>query len=375
MDSLGTLAGGIAHDFNNILAGIMGYIDILSLESDGFTETQKEYLKNAEIGCNRAADLISKFQALSRGSVSEKTSVDIYGVAQKIFDSMDVNTGRIIEKRLDLKPGEFYVLVNPSELNQVFLNLGTNAVQALESRDIKQENYIRITAIDYKSGIQDRTRLPEGEYIHILFEDNGIGMSGEVRRKAFNPLFTTKEKCNEKGQGLGMAIVYNIVTRIHNGHIEIESEEGKGTIIHIYLTKGQPKKETKTKEDKGIIGGTETILVVDDETIILGLAKNILKKYGYNVLTAVDGEKALEIYKEQVDSIDGVILDLTMPKMSGGEAFEKMLKLDTKVKVIISSGHSDEDTRKGILSLAKGYVKKPYRIMELTTAVREVLDS
>ena len=375
MDSLGTLAGGIAHDFNNILAGIMGYIDMLSLESDGFTETQKEYLKNAEIGCDRATGLIRKFQALSRGSVPEKTTVDIYGVAEKIFDSLDVNTGRIVEKRLDLKPGEFYVLINPSDLNQVFLNLGTNAVQAIEARGIKQGNYIRITAIDYKSGIQDRTGLPEGEYIHIFFEDNGKGMSDEIRKKAFDPLFTTKEKCNKKGQGLGLAIVYNIVTRIRNGYIEIESEEGKGTTIHIYLPKGQPKKETKAKEVIGIMGGTETMLVVDDEAIILDLVKNILKKYGYNVLTAVDGEKALEIYKEQVDSIDGVILDLTMPKMSGAAAFERMLEINPKVKVIISTGHSEEDSCKGILSLVKGYVKKPYKLSNLTKTVRTVLDS
>lgn len=375
MDSLGTLAGGISHDFNNILAGIMGYINMLNLESDGLTDIQKEYIENAEKGCDRAAELIAQFQTFTKGTVSEKTSVDIYVAANEVFNILKETTDRLIEKKISLKPGEFYVKANPSDFNQVLLNLGTNAVQAIEERGVKKGDYIKISAKEYRSKGRDRIGLPEGEYVRILFVDNGKGMTDEVRRRAFDLLFTTREKSGKRGRGLGLAMVYNIVTRTHNGYIDLESKEGKGTKIHIYLPKSQPKKEIEEKELIGTIGGgNETILVVDDEEMILRLVETILKKYGYNVKTAIDGEQALKIYKKHKNSIDTIILDLIMPRMSGKMVFEKMLEINPDVKVIISSGHSDEYAREGILSQAKGYVKKPYKLDDLAQTVRTVLD-
>ena len=200
-------------------------------------------------------------------------------------------------------------------------------------------------------------------------------MPDEIKRKAFDPLFTTKGKGTQKGQGLGLAMVYNIITRNHSGHISIESSEGKGTSFHIYLPKAHPEAQAIPKEIMEIAGGTETVLIIEDEEIVLNLAENILKKYGYNVIIADQGQRGLDTYIKNRDSIDLVLLDLTMPEMSGQMVFEEMLKIDTQVKVIISSGHSEEETRKGILSLAKGYVKKPYRMNELTQTVRAVLDS
>ena len=374
MDSLGTLVGGIAHDFNNILSGIMGYIDMLNLEADGFTEIQKGYLQNAAKGCDRAADLIRKFQTLSKITLPEKERVDVYEIVKEVFSILKETTDRLIKKKIDLKQGNYYVQADPSEFHQVLMNLGTNAVHAIEERGVKKGDYIKVTAEEYRIEGFDKTGLPEGEYIHIIFKDNGIGMSDEIRKKAFDPLFTTRKKGKKRGQGLGLAIVYNIVTRIHNGYIEIKSKEGKGTTFHIYLPKSQSKKEAKTKEVIGIMGGTETILVVDDEEIVLSLAETILKKYGYKVLTAVDGEKSLDIYKEKVGSIDAVILDLTMPEMSGKMVLERMLEISPDVKIIISSGHSEKYAREGILSLAKGYVKKPYKLSDLAQTVRVVLD-
>jgi len=374
MDSLGTLAGGIAHDFNNLLVGIMGNIDLLNMETENLTEFQKECLKNADISCERAASLIKQFQMLSRGIVSEKTSVDIYETAKEVFDLLKKTTDRLIKKRIDFKSGEFHVTAAPAELNQVFLNLGTNAAQAIEERGVKQGDYISIKAEDYSIKGTDITGLPEREYVHILFEDNGIGMSDEVKKRAFDPLFTTREKGVQKGQGLGLAMVYNIITRNHDGHINIESEEGKGTTFHIYLPKAYPKENAELEEIMGVAGGNETVLIIEDEEIVLNLAENILKKYGYNVLKADDGQKGLDTYIENKDSIDLVLLDLTMPEMSGQMVFEEMLRINPDVKVIISTGHTDEDARKGILSLAKDFVSKPYKTTDLAQAVRTVLD-
>ena len=255
------------------------------------------------------------------------------------------------------------------------MNLGTNSAHAIEERGIKQGDYINISAEEYNAQSEDATGLPAGEYVHILFEDNGLGMPDDIKSKAFDPLFTTKEKGTQKGQGLGLAMVYNIITQKHNGHITIDSVEGKGTTFHIYLPKADPGEQLATEDLIETAGGHETILVIEDEKIIRNLVKRILKKYGYNVLTSSDGKKGLEVYKENKDSIDIILLDLTMPEMSGQMVFEEMLKIDPNVKVMISSGHGEEETRKGILSLAKGYVKKPYKIDELARSIRSILDS
>jgi len=375
MDSLGTLAGGIAHDFNNLLAGIMGNIDMLSLESEGFSELQKEYLNSAMTNCERAAALTRQFQTLSQGNIFPKTSVDVYEIASEVFNLLGKTTDKLIEKRIDLKSGDFQVTADPAELNQVFLNLGTNALQAIEERGVKKGDYISVRAEDYTIKGQDMTQLPDGEYVHILFEDNGIGMSDDVKGKAFDPLFTTKEKGKQKGQGLGLAMVYNIITQKHGGYITIESTKGKGTTFHIYLPKASAKDGVKPEKILEVTGGNETVLVIDDEEMIVNLAKDILEKYGYKVLTAPDGRQGLDMYIEKMDSIDLVLLDLTMPEMSGRRVFEEMLLINPAVRIIISSGHSEEDTHEGILLAAKGHVQKPYKVAQLAQTVRTVLDS
>ena len=201
-------------------------------------------------------------------------------------------------------------------------------------------------------------------------------MSEEVKRRAFEPLFTTKQKTVHKGQGLGLAMVYNIITRNHEGYISIDSEEGKGTEMNIYIPKAESCKKVKSKAKlKTEGGGCETLLLIEDEFLISSIAHDILSDFGYSVLVAGDGKEGLEVFKKHRDSIDLILLDLTMPEMSGGMLFEKMIKIDPMIKVIITSGHSDDKLRKGILSMAKAYVKKPYKMKYLVQVVRTVLDS
>jgi len=373
MDSLGTLAGGIAHDFNNLLTGIMGYIDMLNLASDNLTETQKDYISNALQSSHRAADLVRQLQTLSNAVISKKSNIDVYDIVTEVFNILKKTTDRLIEKEVRLKPGKFYVTANASEFNQVLLNLGTNAVQSISEGSAKPGDFIRVSAEDHVVSGVDITGLPEGEYVHITFEDNGCGMSDEVRRRAFDPLFTTKGKGGRRGQGLGLAMVFNIITRRHGGHIDIESEEGKGTAFHIYLPKGQPEEEVKVFDS--IRGGDETVLIIEDEEHVSRLAESLLKRFGYKVLTASDGDEGLDMYIKNRKAIDLVLLDLTMPRMSGRIVFKRMLSINPDVKVIICSGQSDEDIREGILSSAEGFLKKPYRINNLIRTVRLVLDS
>lgn len=374
MDSLGTLAGGIAHDFNNLLVGIMGNIDLFSLESEELTDIQKKYLKDSIINCQRAASLIKQFQMFSTGFVSEKSSVDVYDTAEEVFGLLKETTDRLIEKRVKIEKGKYFAAISNSELHQVFMNLGTNAVQAVEEKGPGSGGYINISAEKCIVKDNDAVGPAEGEYVHITFEDNGVGMSDDIKRKIFDPFFTTRELSIKKGQGLGLAMVYNIVVRNCKGHLSVESSEGKGTMFHIYLPKAQPEKQEELEESIGAVQGDETVLIIEDEEAQLNLVKKILNKYGYTVLKAEDGQKGLDIYIKNKDSIDLVILDLVMPKMSGDKVFEEMVKINNKVKVIISSGHSEEKMQKGIFTFAKGFISKPFRIKEFIRKVRAVLD-
>jgi len=375
MDSLGTLAGGIAHDFNNMLAGIMGNLDILYLESENFTDEQKECLRDAKESSEQAASLTRQFQKLSRFEISLQKSIDIYEVTDEVFNLLKRTTDRLIDKEIGFKKGDFFIKGNKSELNQVLLNLGINSCESIEENGVKPGDFVKIDAQKYRAERNDKTGLPEGDYVHIRFADSGTGMSKDVLKKMFDPFYTTKTKGIKKGQGLGLAMVYNIVTRFHNGAILPESKEGKGTIMHIYLPMAEAEEKIKEEPVTEIKGGNETILVVDDEVNILKSVKRILGNYDYNVITASDGEEAIDIYAANRDSIKAVILDLNMPKMSGDMVFEKLLELNPEIKVIIFTGHSDEFAREGILAKSKEYVLKPDFTESLPKTLRKVLDS
>ncbi len=307
--------------------------------------------------------------------MSEKIGIDVYDVAREVFDLLEKTTDRLIEKKIDFKSGEFYVVANSTDLHQVFLNLGTNSAHAIEEKGISPGDYIKLAAEEYKASRYDETGLPEGEYIHICFEDTGVGMTDEVMRKAFDPLFTTKRKSGKRGQGLGLAMVYNIISRMHGGYVAIESEIGRGTVFHIYFRKAYPQ---QGGEDRAIIelkGGSETVLVVDDEEMVLKLAERMLKKLGYSVIVAYDGEDALKILKKNMENIEVIILDFTMPKMSGQMVLRKIRELKPDVKVIISSGHSDEYVQEEVLSHAKGFMRKPYKLNDLAYIIRTAIDN
>ncbi|MFC1563264.1 PAS domain S-box protein, partial [candidate division KSB1 bacterium] len=373
MDSLGILAGGLAHDFNNMLTGIMGNLDILYLDSKDFTAEQKECLRDAKESSEQAASLVRQFQKLSRFEISVQKSIDIYEVTDEVFNLLKRTTNRLIDKEIGFKKGDFFVKGNKSELNQVLLNLGINSCESIEENGVKPGDFVKIDAQKYRAEGNDKTGLSEGDYVHIRFADSGTGMSKDVLKKMFDPFYTTKTKGIKRGQGLGLAMVYNIVTRFHNGVIYPESEEGKGTIMHIYLPMAEAEEEIKEEPATEIKGGNETILVVDDEVNILKSVKRILGNYGYNIITASDGEKAIDIYAANKDSIKAVILDLNMPRMSGEMVFEKLLGLNPEIKVIIFTGHSDEFAREGILAKAKEYILKPDFTESLPKTLRIVL--
>jgi len=197
-------------------------------------------------------------------------------------------------------------------------------------------------------------------------------MSDEVKRRAFDPLFTTRGRGTQKGQGLGLAMVYNIITRYHNGFIDIETTEEKGTISHVYLPKAETDVSTLPKDVPKVEEGTETVLVIEDEESIRKMTVKCLKTHGYKLLTVADELEGLGVYTANRDIVDLVLVDLTMPVMSGEKFLESIMEINPDVKVVITSGHGEEEMQK--YTYAKDYIPKPYSITELARTVRSVLD-
>ncbi|MHA1734221.1 MAG: PAS domain S-box protein [Promethearchaeota archaeon] len=381
MDYLSTLVGGIAHDFNNILAGIIGNISLVKLDAAGLDESALVNLDEAERACTRAADLIKQLQTFSDRFPQKGEEVfDVRDIAVEVFDLLDKTTDRLIEKEVVVPPGEFYIKGRPSELNQVLLNLATNSIHAISAKGLKEGAFVRVMADDYESlGKADKTGLPAGHYVHLTFQDNGIGMSRDVVDKAFIPFFTTRRKGTQKGQGLGLAMVYRIVTQNFGGNINIDSTPGRGTTVHLYLPRAKARVLKRPDDAKPMaskpIASKQTILVVDDEKMIRTLFTRVLKRYGYGVLLAADGKEAVEVFKTHSREISAVILDLTMPGMTGVEVLDKILEVDPRARVIISTGHGDASLSKRITSRTKGILAKPYRVGDLIKKLRGVLEA
>lgn len=373
MDSMGTLAQGVAHDFNNILSGIMAYLNILSLTSDNFSHPQKTYVKNIINSVKRGAAVIKQFQTLSSQTVSAKKTIDIYSVAKEVFQLLNETTDKMIEKVLDIEKGRFFIFADMNEIHQIFMNLGTNAVHAIEEKGVEKGDHIRMTVNPSCVKGSDLKRPLPGEFYHICFEDTGSGMPDSVSSKVFDPLFTTKQNVGNKGQGMGLAMVHDIVCKRHNGHIEVVSSMGKGSIFNIFLPKSDETSGPAESQFK-IQGGTETILVVDDDLGIRESIEMALEGFGYKVILGCDGKEGLTLFKENYDKIDVVVLDMIMPIMSGKELLRDMLKIDPQVKVIIASGHTEEKYNDTIIKSAKNYLNKPFELNELENAIRQVID-
>lgn len=373
MESIWILAWGIAHDFNNLLTPMMGYLDLLMMDNT-LSSRQREYLEKVMLSTRRASESTRQIQTFSKNTLSEKEGFDISGLITEVFDFVEKENGDDIKKINDLKPWEFFVYWNEAEIHQVLLNLVINSSNAINDRGYKEWDYIKIKAEDYRSSDLDETSLSEWDFVHIIFEDNWKWMSEDVLSKAFDPFFTTKWKNQQRWQWLWLSMVYNIITNKHNGHIYLESKEWVWTKVHLYLPKALSNDKVKLKESLNIDSGNETILLIEDDKMIQDMAKLMLEKKWYKVFVANDWIEWLDMYIEKIDDIDLVLLDLTMPRMSGQTVLEEMVKIKGDVNVIISSWQNDQEKNEWILSKAKWFVHKPYTMGELFWTIREVLD-
>lgn len=371
MESIGTLAGGIAHDFNNILTAIVGY-GYIALMNMGADDPQRKNIEHIIEGTDRAAQLTKDLLIFSRKQVGEKIPVDLNEIIGKVEKFLRRVIGEDINFTLGLCGEPLIVSADAHQLEQVLMNLATNARDAMAAGGNLTVSTARI--VIEKDFITIHGYGKPGCYALVTISDTGEGMDEETRAKIFEPFFTTKEV--GKGTGLGLAVVYGIVKQ-HDGYINVYSELGSGTTFRIYLplVSSQIRGEELEPEKEIAVRGTETILLAEDDESVRDLVSMVLKEHGYTVIVAVNGADAVNRFKEQRESIQLLISDLIMPKMNGKEAYDEMRALQPGMKAIFVSGYAPDFIRQK-MSFESGLslISKPIQPHALLRLVRRVLD-
>ncbi len=372
LESLGVLAGGIAHDFNNLLVPILGNADMAAAEV-GAASPAAGYLRDVSTAARRAADLCKQLLAYSGKGRFVVGTVDINEVVRETSGLLEVSTGRNATLSWDLDPTAAKVKVDVTQFRQILMNLITNASDAIG----EHAGVIKIaTGTEYcsESFLASMDVPPEpvpGLYTWVEVSDTGSGMDSETRARMFDPFFTTKFT----GRGLGLAAVLGIV-KGHGAALRVESQPGKGTSFKVFFpatdAAEEPAVATRRPARKAPLHGT--VLVVDDERGVRGFAQRLLSRAGFEVLLAADGEEALRVVRERSD-ICLVLLDMTMPRMSGEVAFEELRALRPDLRVILSSGYDEQDaTSRFVGKGLAAFIAKPYDPDEFIETVRSVLD-
>ncbi len=371
MEAVGTLAGGIAHDFNNILNVILGYGSMV-MDTLEIGCPSKEHMREVLIAADRAADLTKRLLVFCRKQDVEVKPVSINGLILGLQSMLSRIIIESIEFKLCLADRPLIVLADEGQVEQVLINLATNAKDAMPeggrltiSTSLEELDEAYVAAYGYGK---------PGRYALIEVADTGQGMNEATRQKIFEPFFTTKGI--GEGTGLGLAICYGIIKQ-HSGFIKVYSEPGKGTLLKIYLPLGEesacPDKNTVVAVP--VMGGDETVLVAEDNASLRTLTRIVLESFGYRVISAEDGEDAITKFTENSESIGLALLDMIMPKKSGKEVSEAILKVNPRAKVLFSSGYTmDIIKSKESTATDFDFIHKPYPPKDLLIKVREMLD-
>lgn len=369
MEAIGTLTGGVAHDFNNMLGGIMGAAELLTfyLPDDAKARQLHQIITESAI---RAADLTKQLLAFSRQSIKLSTAVNLHKIIEEAITLVKRTLDKRISIEVNLGAERSIIVGDPSLLHNAVLNLCINASHAMSAGGTLSLN-TREIALDEHFCKTSSFELHPGQYIEIEVRDNGCGIAREHLGRIFEPFFTTKE--TGKGTGLGLSSVYGTVKQ-HNGSITVYSEKGIGSTFQILLPLAEDSTICEMPVSQ-IKKGSGVILVVDDEEVMRSTAKAILEALGYEVILAEDGQVALDLFSQNKDRIDLVLLDMIMPVMNGRECFERLKKQDPQVNVILSSGFSTEDDLQEMKKAGlKGFIRKPYLASKLSQIVHEALN-
>ena len=370
MESVGTLAGGIAHDFNNLLMAIQGNVSIILL-NQGLDDGEYERIKNIERYAQKGAHLTKQLLGFARGGKYEVKPTDLNDLIRNGV-AMFTQAKKEITIHMELQKHIRMVAADRGQIDQVLLNLYVNAAQAMPEGG---EMIVHTENLFLSRDHMEASDLEPGPYVKVSVVDAGVGMDTATRKRIFDPFFTTRAV--GEGTGLGLASAYGII-RNHGGVINVESEAGMWTAISFLLPAvvTEAESETAVLDSEQIHKGDETVLLVDDEAMIIDIGTEFLRLMGYRVLTAENGTKGLQLYREKSDEIALVVLDMVMPDMTGGECFDKLRDLNSTVKVLLSSGYSIDGQAGKILERGcNGFIQKPFKIAQFSKKIRDILDS
>jgi len=380
MEAMGTLASGVAHDFNNLLTAIQGNISLILMDIDS-KHSQYKRISNIEKYIGDSTELARQLLSYSRKKKDKIESICLNELIIKT-SQMFGRTKKEIKIYKNCQKNLWGVEVNQGQIEQVLLNLFVNAWQAMPEGGnlyIETENLI-LDELFVKP-----FSLKSGKYVKLSITDTGTGMDKSTCKNIFKPFFTTK---NADGTGLGLATVNNILKK-HESIIKVSSRHGEGTTFNIYIPASDRKLKKKITASGKVIKGKGTILLIDDEDIIISIGSQLLEMMGYNVITAENGRQGIEIFKKRYESYDKkklpdprytlpdlVILDMIMPDINGQEVYDRLKKIKPDVKVLLSSGYGRTPAVDDILKRGgDGFVQKPFRIKNLSKAIRKIIDS
>jgi len=367
MKAIGTLAGGIAHDFNNLLMGIQGRVSLMSLDTDD-KHPHVEHFKGIEDMVRRGADLTGQLLGFARGGKYQVKPTDLSDIVLK-SSQMFGRTKKEIKISCLYQKDLWTVEVDQEQIEQVLLNLYVNSGQAMPgggALSLQTEN------VTLEESFAEVFQVKPGKYVKVIVTDTGGGMDEETKARIFDPFFTTKEM--GRGTGLSLASAYGVI-KSHGGAIDVYSKKGEGTTITIYLPASEKRIVKKKKALTEVVKGEETVLLVDDEDMIIEVGSKVLRALGYTVLVARSGKEAIAKYQERQDGIDMVILDMIMPDIGGGDTFDRLKEINPDIKVLLASGYSIDGRASEILERGcDGFIQKPFNMQQLSDKIREILD-
>ncbi len=367
MEAIGTLAGGIAHDFNNLLMGMQGRTSLMLMDKDT-SSPDYDHLKGIEDIIKSAADLTKQLLGFARSGKYEIKATNLNKIVNKSTDMF----GRTKKEVIIHKKTEKYlwtVEVDRGQIEQVLLNLYVNAWQAMSGAG---ELYLETGNVKLDKRFVKPFGTKPGRYVKISLTDTGVGMDEQTQQRVFDPFFTTKEM--GRGTGLGLASAYGIINS-HSGIITVHSKKGHGATFNIYLPVSEKTEREEIQIPEEILKGSETVLLIDDEEMIIEIGQELLKTLGYTVLLAKSGKEGIDIYKKNEDLIDMVILDMIMPGLGGNKTYDRLKEINPDIKALLSSGYSIDGLAKTILAKGcDGFIQKPFGLSDLSKKIREILD-
>ena len=371
-ESLGVLAGGIAHDFNNLLMAILGNAD-LALARLPSASTARHNVAEITRASQRAADLCRQMLAYSGKGRYVVERCDLSQIVREMAQILEVSISKKASLRYALADKIPAVNADATQMRQVIMNLVTNASEALGDRSGTITVSIGVMECDLPCLLENRLddKLPEGRYVTLEVSDTGHGMDSDTLSKIFDPFFTTKFQ----GRGLGLAAALGIV-RGHKGAIQVSSEPGKGTAVRVLLPALDylPSEMVQDQEEKVAPPHAGCILVIDDDPAVRDVSSEMLALLGFRVLTATDGDEGLGVFRVHQNEIDCIILDLTMPRMDGEETFQELQRVRSDVRVILSSGYSEQEINQRFVGRGlAGFIQKPYTVARLLETLSRVL--